>query len=228
MTTKAPLSVMYSKVEQSTPAVTTQVIFIPDNQVKFSYQETQNIHIPIRTAVENAFMDGRSSFLRFTIKNDNAYDIILDGLSSSIFKRLTINAGGQTIQNIPEYNRLCELLQKHFSSDDYFNEMGILSGARLGHEDNYSLFPSVDKVGYNTIPAGKSRQYTIPLLSGFLMTKLLPLCFMSVANLNIELLLDDPRNAFVAEHRGTNTEFATLNTAFGTAKTAFTDYLQRI
>ena len=32
------------------------------------------------------------------------------------------------------------------------------------------------------------------------MTKLLPLCFMSVANLNIELLLDDPRNAFIANH----------------------------
>ena len=208
MTTKAPMSVMYSKVEQSTPAVTTQVVFIPDNQVNFSYTTTQNIHIPIRTAVENAFMDGRSSFLRFTVENNESYDITMDGLASCLFKRLTITAGGQTIQNLPEYNRLCELLQKHFSSDDYFNEMGILSGARLEHEANYSLFTSDDKKGNNTIPAKGKKQYTIPLLSGFLMTKLLPLCFMSVANLNIELLLDDPRNAFIAKHEATPTMIA--------------------
>ncbi len=156
MTTKAPMSVMYSKVDQSTPAVTTQVCFIPNNQTEFSYLSTQNIVIPIRTAIENAFMDGRSSFLRFNIVNRNTYDITIDGLASCIFKRLTITAGGQTIQNLPEYNRLCELLQKHFSSDDYFNEMGILSGARLGHEKNYSLFTSPELKGNNTIKAGET------------------------------------------------------------------------
>ena len=128
MSGKVPSTVLYVRPEASTPAVTTEVVFIPDSISDFSYGTSQYINIPIRTSISNAFLDARHSFLRMTVKNPNAFPIYFDGLSSSIIKKFMITAGGVTLSNVDYYNRLVDLLMEHWGSDDFTREMAILCG----------------------------------------------------------------------------------------------------
>ena len=205
---QVPSSVLFNRPSSSTPAITTEVKFIPDSTSEFSYSSSQFINIPIRTSIENAFLDARHSYLKFTIENTSAtgtanqpIDLYFDGLASSIIKRFTITAGGITLSNIDNYNRLVDLLMEHWSSDDFQREMAILAG----HTQKYGTdgeilgakFGGID--GNNKIPAGQSRTYCIPIISQFLLNKLLPLCFMSNAFLTLNVMLEDPRVAFITE-----------------------------
>ena len=223
---KVPSSVFYTRPEQSTPAVPTEVSFIPDSTATFAYNQTQFINIPIRTSIENAFLDARHSFLRMTVHNTSPFPIYFDGLSSSIIRKFTITAGGIVLSNIDQYNRLVDLLMEHWGSDDYTREMAILAGQpqkagayfellpKSGVATNLSANPTAGLtiaeinsclygsatsnliIGNNVIPANGATTIAIPIISSFLLSKLIPLCFMSNAFLTLNLQLEDPRVAF--------------------------------
>lgn len=201
---QVPTSVFFSRPTSSTPAITTEVSFIPDSTSEFSYSSSQFINIPIRTSIENAFLDARHSFIRMTVHNTNAFDIYFDGLSSSIIKKFTITAGGITLSNVDNYNRLVDLLMEHWASDDFQREMAILSAQTEKKGDDGELLGGLfgGNSGNNKIPANSTRIVAIPVISQFLLSKLIPLCFMSNAFLTINLMLEDPRIAFLTE--GTN------------------------
>ena len=202
---KVPTSVLFTRPEQSTPAVVTENIFIPDNGTNFSYNGNQFINIPLRTAVENAFLDARHSFLRVTIQNPNNFPLAFDGLASSIIRKFTITGGGITLSNVDYYNKLVDLLFEHWGSDDYQREMAILCGNQVRNGTNWEsgVKAGVGIIGGNNlIPANGQVQVCIPIISSFLLSKMMPLCFMANAFLTLNLQLEDPRVAFIMD--GTN------------------------
>lgn len=195
---------LYNKIAGSISAVTTEQIFIPVNGTSFSYHGTNEIRIRLATPVENAFLDDRHSVVRMNVENPNNFPIYFDTLSSSIIKAVRIESGGVALENTNNYNALLNLLLEHFSSNEFNNEMALLSGftnVPLKAGDKLDLKKDGGKnYGTNVIlPNGGSRQICIPLISALLKTKLIPLCFLGNSFLEIILTLEDGRVAFLCD-----------------------------
>lgn len=195
---------LYNKISNSISAVASEQIFIPVNGTSFSYHGTNEIRIRLATPVENAFLDDRHSYVRMSVENPNPMAIYFDTLSSSIIKSVRLESGGVALENTNNYGALMNLLLEHFSSNEFNNEMAILSGftnvALKG--DKLDLENDATKnYGTNVIQPRSSRQITIPLISSLLKTKLIPLCFLGNSFLEIILELQDPRIAFLCDGR---------------------------
>ena len=95
---------------------------------------------------------------------------------------------------------------EHWGSDDFTREMAILAGSPVKQGTSWESGAKAGVgiiSGANKIPAQSSVQVCLPIISSFLLSKLMPLCFMSNAFLTLNLQLEDPRIAFIMD--GTNT-----------------------
>ena len=194
---------MYNRISGSVPAVTSEQIFGTVNANTFSYSGQQEMILKLSTGTENAFLDARHSFIRMKVKNTSTVPIYFDTLASSIIRRLQIQAGGITIENMDHYNALMNILLEHWSSQEFNNEMKILSSFPNASKlaDGTYDFTNTAGVNYgmNQILPNDTKTICIPLISSFMNSKLLPLCFLANSFLELHLFLEDPRVAFLTQ-----------------------------
>lgn len=100
--------------------------FLPGTQMNFS----------IPCARKNTYLDGQNSYLRLTIKNNDASNaMFLDNTGASLINMLTVNQSGNLIDQCPNYNLLFNYITDF--SYDLGSHFGFLS-AYLGTAQTFT------------------------------------------------------------------------------------------
>jgi len=153
----------------------------PVNGSSFVSNSNNLIRIEVR---DSGFLDGQSSFLKFSITNNSSASICFQGYASSIIQRLRITCGSQVLSDIQSYNQLANMLILNSSSDDYQRILQIVGGGDSS-PDNVLI-----GINNNAIATTATKTYSIPLISGLLSSsKFLPLSMLA-GGLVIELTLE--------------------------------------
>lgn len=165
---------------------------VPSNGAQFSNGGDQII-LEINTANYGEYLNQKETYLRFTVKNNNAnHSITLDRDANCLFNRFTLQHL-TVLEDISEYNLLNRMFQDcQISSDRQLKAGSVLRGHSEG-----TVGAGVTEFEGDVIAAGESRTYCISLLSGIIgpqADKYLPLGAMSGSPLRITLQLDTLNN----------------------------------
>lgn len=122
--------------------------------------------------------------------NTNGAMRLLNYNPATFFRRLTVRAGGQTIEDIDYYNRISNMMSKLQPTDRRYNDMNESFPLQEIGAD-----PAV--IGYNLLNRspvmrqGESITLMMPLLSGlFSCGKLLPLRYLQNLQIDLELVVN--------------------------------------
>jgi len=76
----------------------------PSNGQTFAPGTQMNFSIPCNR--KNTYLDGQNSYLRITVKNNDASQMLLDNTGASLINMITINQSGNLIDQVPNYGLL--------------------------------------------------------------------------------------------------------------------------
>ena len=165
-----------------------EVTFFPANGNEFSPTGVKILRFML---TGTQWLDPRSVRIQFKLNNRNQQHNMhpINGLPSNFFRRLRILAGGQLIEDIDYYNRVCNMLHTLYPLEKRINDSieGFGINTMLGDEQGNA--GSVEKVP--VLWAGQSKVVLFPLMCGlFSQEKYLPLRFLQ--GLQIELKVVNP------------------------------------
>lgn len=145
------------------------------NKTVFAPQDTAQLFIPAR---RNAFLDTKNSFMRFTLKNNNANNAIyVDGTGASIIQRLDVYHGSNMLESVQDYGVLMS----------YLTDFQLNTSQRAGLETAYGTTSNRQGVvlaGGGTV----QKTFCMPILSGVvgcLNEKMLPLSLADDVRLEV-------------------------------------------
>jgi len=120
-----------------------------------SFQCGQTIEVSIGGNQDRTFMDWQSSYLKFTVTNNDGAAIKFGGKAGAynLIEKMEVLSGGQTLSTIDNYNVLINMLADLELSAEYKENNGKL----LADMDSAFAAPE--------IAAGDSRTYCLPLLA---------------------------------------------------------------
>jgi hypothetical protein len=122
------------------------------NKSTFSPSDTIIAYIPAR---RNCFLDTNTSYIRFTVKNnDGTNSINVDGTCNSWFQRLDVYHGSNLLETIQEYGVLS----------------AYLADFQLDYAKRYGLEPAMgctaNRQGSTIAVTGCTQTFTTPIVSG--------------------------------------------------------------
>lgn len=194
---KAPAQVNFSDVlPMAIPSSSNRRKFFPNNGDTFSPTGTNIIRIDVNA---DSMLDASHSYLEMTIRNDAAAgNNLYKDIGCPQIKRLRIESGGVTLEDIHEYGRLYGMLElSQFSVDNFTNENGVLLGQSNQISKVGALGASVKNnacyTGFHDdnvlIGSGLSRTFCIPMVSALLnCEKYVPL-ILANAGITLEITL---------------------------------------
>ena len=164
-----------------------------------SYAGVNVLRISLSSSTEWA--DLANGYLSYTIQNEANAPLQFIGQPHVSFSRLRILAGGQEIEDIQDYNRLCEMLQNFQSSETRLNasyhglptQMAMVQ-ADATHADNPNLWRSEDHQPMAISNNGSARvcvQFPLSAILGSANKKWMPLYAIN-GGLEILLTLANP------------------------------------
>ena len=201
---KAPKSVDYSDIlPMAIPSSSNRRKFFPNNGETFSPISTNIIRIDVNA---DSMLDAAHSYLEITIRNDvaaggggaGANQVLFKDIGCPYIKRLRIESGGVTLEDIHEYGRLYAMLElAQFSVDNFTNENGVLLGqsnqlANVGAL-NATVQNNPNYCGHHDdnviIDNATTRTFCVPLVSALLnCEKYIPL-ILANAGITLEITL---------------------------------------
>ena len=212
----------YSPIGTTIPASVKEEYYNPVGNNVFSYSTVQTINIKVASVSDNAFCNFKHSYIQCEVVNPNPFPIFFDKFGSSIIQDFNVKVNNVDCCLIQDYNVLMNSLLSHFGSASFSKELGITSAGMVaplvastktdgsaGHNKVLDTTATIATTiyGNNMIPAnGGSVIVSIPIVCGFLTTKLLPILFLQNSFTEINLRLADPKVAFIAPNTITNAQ----------------------
>lgn len=192
MSLVTPINFDYTQLPASIPARKKTRRFSPENSSSFSPSTTSIIRIPIR---DSAYLDGKNSYLKFTINNletattatppGSGASLKLDPNANAVIARVRVLVGGVVAEDIQRSNCLVNMLTQAQGSEDYNKALQILAHQAVTDQDHTS------ELSGKAIPHGGSATVCIPVFSGLLnCDKYLPLNLFQSNALTLELYLE--------------------------------------
>lgn len=134
------------------------------NKTTFAPEDTAQLYVPAR---RNCFLDTKNSYLKMTVKNNNATNAVyFDGTGASVIARIDIFHGSNVLESITDYGVLWS----------YLMDFQTNTAQRAGLESAYGT--TSDRKGATIVNGGGVRSVCMPILSsiiGCLNEKMLPL-----------------------------------------------------
>jgi hypothetical protein len=133
-----------------------RVILASTNGNSFTLEQVAEIQIPGNQM--NTFMDWQSSYLKFTVTNNDGAAIELPGTGGAynLIQKIEVLSAGQTLCSIDNYNKLVNMLSDMQLSQDYKNDTGsLLAGMKYGEE--------AADMTTTSIAAAASQTFCLPL-----------------------------------------------------------------
>lgn len=183
---------LYNLKNSAVPCRSYRCSIPTNNSQSFGPQSTAIFSIPAR---RNCFLDTTNTYLRATIKNNDASTAItLDSNGACVINSLNIYSGSNLLESVQQYNVLYSYLMDF--QMDIANRVG--SSSSLGGTGTLSTTNGDIRKG-QSISAGKSLTVCMPVLSGVIGTlgeKMLPLQISD--DVRIELQLEALNSAVIA------------------------------
>lgn len=128
---------------------------LPTNKSTFAPSDTCLIYIP--GGRRNSYLDVGQSYMRFTIKNNDATnDFKLDGNACSIINRIDVFHGSNLLETIQGYNILV----------NYILDVQSSISQRLGLSNIYGFDTNGDRSGAFIQKGGNQQTFCMPIFSG--------------------------------------------------------------
>ena len=127
---------------------------LPTNKNLFLPQDTTIIYVPCGR--RNSYLNCGSSYMRFTVKNMDATNIIrFDGNAGSLIQRLDIFHGSALLESIIGYNMVT----------NYILDMQASASQRCGLSSMYGFDTTGDRSGFPINPSAQAT-FCLPIFSG--------------------------------------------------------------
>ena len=163
-----------------------EVTFFPANGNEFSPTGVKILRFML---TGTQWLDPRSVRIQFKLNNRNQQHNMhpINGLPSNFFRRLRILAGGQLIEDIDYYNRVCNMIHTLYPLEKRINDSIEGFGINTMFGDEQGNAGSVEKVP--VLWAGQSKVVLFPLMCGlFSQEKYLPLRFLQGLQIELEVV----------------------------------------
>lgn len=178
-----PLNFDYTQLPPSIPARKKTRRFQAENGSTFSNSGTSVIRIPIR---DGAYLDGKNSYLKFTLTNNSDQKLTLDPNAQAVIQRTRVLVGGVVAEDIQYSNVLVNNLCVSQGSEDYNKALQIIAGQSVDDADQDAVIKATD------IASSGESTFCIPVFSGLLnCDKYLPLGLFGSNALTLELYLEN-------------------------------------
>jgi len=144
---------MKRRAESSTAE---RVILASTNGNTFTCGQVAEIQVPGNQMA--TFLDWQSSYLKFTVTNNDGAAIILPGVGGAynLIQKIEVLSAGQTLCSIDNYNKLVSMLSDMQLTADYKNDVGtILAGFAYGEQ--------AAAISGDSIAATGKKTYCLPL-----------------------------------------------------------------
>ena len=136
----------------------------------------------------NTFLDPTQSYLRLTVKNNDANAIVFDGSAYSVINRMTVTHAGNVVDDILNYNIVANYyLNNTLSASEKIGLSSMLGNAADGSENGYSIATT------------KSFTACLPLLGSVFLgaSKLIPVGLLN-DDIQLDLYTETSLKAFYA------------------------------
>lgn len=197
-----PTGIQYKLQPMGLEATSNHREFYPENgatQYGPSGSGKSNIiRIPLNV---QGLVDGRHSYLKFTLTNNSGQTFDIYPSVNNIVRRVRIlSSSNVELERLDNYNNLHATLSDLLMPRDYRVTVG---NACEGFEDTQQLDATAGLEGtvsgYSTITNGSSRGFAVPLISGFLNSKYIPSFAVGGSGVVIEIELENTQTAFYVQ-----------------------------
>jgi hypothetical protein len=199
----------YGKGDRTLPAVASEKVFNAINGTEWSYLNNREVIIRLSTSDPNAIADFKHSYLRMHVHNTNDFPIYFDYMGTSVINQYEIWAGSQMLDRFENYNSFMNTGNAMYGSNEYNEELKFLSGFPVGEAFKDGTFDLTKKSGNQRIEKkgdkGDTVEISVPIVSGLLMERLMPLFALGISFLEIRIFLEQGSVAFMCDQSITKT-----------------------